>query len=79
MVQKSLSFSLLRLIPEGAWEVENHGIAPDVEVEQDPALVRQGRDPQLEKAIQVVLDLLAVNPPKTFKRPAYPVYPPVLP
>lgn len=31
------------------WEVENRGIAPDIEVEMDPALVRQGRDPQLEK------------------------------
>ena len=31
---------------KGEWEVENHGIAPDVEVMQDPALVRQGHDPQ---------------------------------
>jgi len=33
----------------GEWEPENVGVAPDIEVEQDPALVRQGRDPQLEK------------------------------
>ena len=32
----------------GEWEVENIGIAPDFDVEQDPALVRKGRDPQLE-------------------------------
>ena len=27
---------------KGSWEVENHGIAPDVEVWQDPKLVREG-------------------------------------
>jgi tricorn protease len=58
----------------GEWEVENHGIAPDVEVEYDPRLVRQGHDPQLEKAVEVALDLLAKNPPQQFKKPAYPNY-----
>jgi tricorn protease len=47
----------------GEWEVENIGIAPDVEVEQDPALVRKGQDPQLEKAVEVVLEELKKNPP----------------
>ena len=37
----------------GQWEVENHGIAPDIEVENDPASVAAGHDPQLEKAVQV--------------------------
>ncbi len=59
---------------DGAWEVENEGVPPDVEVEQDPKLVREGHDPQLERAVQVVLELLAKDPPPTFKRPAYPVY-----
>ncbi len=58
----------------GKWEVENEGIAPDIEVEQDPKLVREGHDPQLERAVQAVLELLAKNPPPTFERPAYPVY-----
>ena len=58
----------------GAWEVENHGIAPDVEVEQDPALVRQGHDPQLERAVAIAMDELAKNPPKKLVRPAYPNY-----
>jgi tricorn protease len=53
--------------------VENEGVAPDVEVEQTPADVIAGRDPQLEKAIEVVLKQLAENPPPTFRRPAYPV------
>jgi tricorn protease len=58
----------------GEWEVENHGIAPDFDVEYDPRLVRQGHDPQLEKAVEVAMDLLAKNPPQQFKRPAYPNY-----
>jgi len=58
----------------GEWEVENVGIAPDVEVDQDPALVRKGRDPQLERAVAVVLDLLKANPPTRFQRPPYPDY-----
>ncbi len=49
-------------------------MAPDVEVEQDPALVRKGRDPQLEKAVEVVLAELKKNPPPTLHRPAYPNY-----
>ena len=58
---------------EDGWVVENEGVPPDVEVEQTPADVLAGRDPQLEKAIQVALDELAKNPPKTPVRPAYPV------
>lgn len=60
----------------GEWEVENHGIAPDVEIDQDPKLVREGRDPQLERAVQVCLELLEKNPPQTYERPAYPNYHP---
>jgi tricorn protease len=58
----------------GEWEVENHGVAPDIEVEFDPAAWRQGRDPQLEKAVQSLLDELKKNPPADYKRPAYPDY-----
>jgi len=60
--------------PEGDWEIENRGIAPDIEVEHDPDLVRQGRDPQLEKAVQVVMEELKKNPAPQPKRPAYPNY-----
>jgi len=58
----------------GEWEVENIGVAPDIEVEQDPALVRQGHDPQLEKAVQTVLEELKKNPPPKLRRPAFPNY-----
>lgn len=53
--------------------VENVGVPPDVEVEQWPAEVIKGHDPQLEKAIEIVLKKLAENPPETPKRPPYPV------
>jgi tricorn protease len=60
--------------PDGVWDVENHGVPPDVEVEMDPKLVRDGHDPQLEKAIEVVMEMLKKNPPPAVKRPAYPNY-----
>ena len=63
----------------GQWEVENIGIAPDVEVRQDPELVRQGHDPQLERAVAEALALLAKHPPQKFPVPAYPDKHPVLP
>jgi len=60
--------------PNGTWDVENRGVPPDIEVEFDPAAWRQGRDPQLEKAVEVALDLLKRNPLPKPKRPAYPNY-----
>ena len=58
---------------EKGWVVENEGVPPDVLVEQTPADVIAGRDPQLERAIAIVLDELKKNPPLVPKRPAYPV------
>ncbi|MGA2987593.1 MAG: PDZ domain-containing protein [Terriglobia bacterium] len=64
---------------KGEWEVENHGIAPDIEVMMDPKLVREGHDPQLEKAVETVMQLLKEHPLPEYRRPAYPDYHPVLP
>jgi tricorn protease len=58
--------------PKDGWIAENIGIAPDIEVEHDPALVRQGKDPQLDKAIEVVTAALAKSPVAKPKRPAFP-------
>jgi len=58
---------------EEGFIVENVGIAPDIEVEQLPAEIIQGKDPQLEKAIEVALKELEKNPPVRPARPAYPV------
>jgi len=58
---------------EGHWDVENVGIAPDIVVQQTPALVAQGRDPQLERAVQEALRLLEATPVKLLAEPAPPV------
>lgn len=60
--------------PEGKWEIENHGVPPDVEVEFDPQAWRQGRDPQLEKAVAVALEQLNAHPLLRVEHPPYPVY-----
>ncbi len=60
--------------PNGTWDVENHGVAPDVEVEMEPEAWRAGRDPQLEKAVEIALELLAKNPARQHQKPPYPNY-----
>ena len=55
----------------GRWEVENVGVPPDYDVDQRPDLEIAGRDPQLEKAIELVMDALKKAPPAPH-RPAYP-------
>jgi len=57
---------------EEGWTVENEGVPPDIEVEQMPADVIAGRDPQLEKAIEVVMEELRKNPPAQPTRPPFP-------
>ncbi len=59
----------------GQWEVENVGIAPDIVVELDPKAVREGHDPQLEKAVEVVLEQLKKNPQPANPVPSFPKYP----
>jgi len=55
---------------EGRWVVEGHGVDPDIEVEQDPKAVIDGGDPQLEKAIQVLLEMVNRDPkPLPERRP----------
>ena len=58
---------------EDGFVVENTGVPPDIEVEQLPAEVINGHDPQLEKAIEVILEELEKNPPHKPVRPPYPV------
>ena len=56
----------------GEWEVEGHGIAPDVEVQELPKDVAAGRDAQLERAVAIVLQQLKEHP---VIEPAVPPYP----
>ncbi|NBW34461.1 MAG: protease [Cytophagia bacterium] len=63
----------------GEWAVEGVGIPPDIEVQQSPAAVSKGRDPQLERAVEEALKLMKTQaveikpepaPPVKYKRPA---------
>jgi tricorn protease len=53
--------------------VENEGVAPDYDVTMWPKDVIAGKDPQLEKAIELALEALKKNPPKPDTRPPFPV------
>ncbi len=55
----------------GHWTIENHGVDPDIEVENPPHELVAGHDPQLERAIQYCLEQLKSNPPHKPARPAY--------
>lgn len=54
---------------DGHWFWEGEGVAPDIEVWDDPNLLVQGRDPQLEKGVEEVLKLLKIRPPKMTPAP----------
>jgi tricorn protease len=58
----------------GEWEVEGHGIAPDVEVQELPKEVAAGHDAQLERAVLIVLEQLKEHPVIEPAVPAYPKY-----
>jgi tricorn protease len=60
--------------PENQWDVENKGVTPDVEVDQDPKLVHEGHDPQLERAISIALEQLRAHPVPVPQRPEFPNY-----
>lgn len=63
----------LAIWTDKGWVVENEGVAPDIEVEQLPKDLIAGRDPQLEKAIELMKSELKKNPPQKLARPPYPV------
>ena len=62
----------LAFYDEKGFGIENVGTPPDVEVEQWPAQVIAGHDPQLEKAIEILLQQLKENPPKKVPSPQFP-------
>ena len=57
---------------EGVWMVEGVGVSPDIEVVDRPDEVAKGRDPSLEKAVEVLLEELKKNPPATVVVPPAP-------
>jgi tricorn protease len=67
-------FSLYGL--DSKWVIENRGVQPDVVVDNPPDLVIKGQDPQLEKAVQMLMEQIKANPKKLPVRPPdLPTYP----
>jgi tricorn protease len=58
---------------KGNWIIEGHGVDPDIEVDNDPKSVIEGRDPQLERAVAEVRKHLTEKPAQWPPRPADPV------
>jgi tricorn protease len=56
----------------GEWDVEYYGVAPDIEVFDDPTLIQAGREPMLEEAVSYLLEQLEKNPPTKLVEPAGP-------
>lgn len=57
---------------EGEWAVEAVGVSPDIQVFDDPALIKAGREPMIEKAVEYLLEQLEKRPVKKVKKPAGP-------
>ena len=67
-------FSLYNL--DSQWVVENHGVDPDIAIDNRPGLVMQGHDPQLEEAVELVMKGIREHPKTLPARPAdLPAYP----
>jgi tricorn protease len=67
-------FSLYGL--DSKWLIENRGVQPDVVVDNPPDLVVKGQDPQLEKAVEMLMEQIKANPKKLPAVPAdLPTYP----
>lgn len=58
---------------DGSWIIEGHGVDPDIEVENDPASVMAGKDPQLERAVAYLMEKIEREPKKLPQRPPAPV------
>ena len=58
---------------DGSYIIENYGVAPDIEIQNDPAAVLAGRDPQLEKGIEEVTRLIREKPMPLPTRPPDPI------
>jgi tricorn protease len=58
---------------EGKWLIEGRGTDPDVDLENDPKSVLEGKDPQLDYAITYLLDKIKKEPKPLPSEPAFPI------
>ncbi len=56
---------------KGKWTVEGHGVRPDIEVPDDPALMVNGGDPQLDTAVKIMMNELRRRPPVPPAQPPF--------
>jgi tricorn protease len=62
---------------ESQWIIENHGVDPDIEIENQPADLQDGQDKQLETAVQLLVQQLTGLPAGLpAPPPLLPAYPP---
>jgi tricorn protease len=57
--------------PDGSWFQEGKGVEPDIPVWEDPSLYSRGTDPQIQKAVEVLIEELENQPVKEIKLPTY--------
>ena len=57
---------------QGQWIIEGHGVDPDIDVDNDPKSVLEGRDPQLERGVAEVMKKIESEPRVFPKKPAGP-------
>jgi tricorn protease len=63
--------------PDSQWVIENHGVDPDITVDDSPADWVQGRDVQLQAAVDYILGEMKKHPANLpAPPPALPAYPP---
>jgi len=58
---------------EGEWIIEGHGVDPDIEVDNDPKAVLEGRDPQLERGVEELLQEIEEHPMHLPEEPPAPI------
>lgn len=58
---------------KGEWDVERIGVKPDIEIDNLPEEAARGRDQQLEKGIETVLERMRENPVRLPGRPQFPI------
>lgn len=57
--------------PDATWFHEGHGVEPDIHVPEDPTKLAKGTDPQLQEAIEYILEQLEENPVEMPEQPVH--------
>lgn len=58
---------------DGEWILEGVGMEPDIVVDNDPALEFEGKDQQLEKALEIIKEEMKKKPAKLPEIPDWPI------